>query len=559
MMSLWTKSKCLGSLILLLLLAFCLSADEKTDQVDKLFAAWDKTTSPGAALAIIKDGRVIYERGYGMAKIEDDLVMTPSKIFDIASVSKQFTATCIAILVKQGKISLEDDVRKYIPELPQYEGPITIKHLVYHTSGLRDYTGLLELAGFRSGVDSTDAADALEIICSQKKLNDRPGEKYSYTNTGYFLLGQVVERVSGKSLNEFAQEHIFKPLGMKHTIYQDDHTQIIKNRASGYSLQGSEYRFDLSNWDQTGDGNVYTSVEDLCLWDQAFYSNALGKEVMDMLQTAGTLNSGKKLDYALGLEITAYKGLKMVKHTGSWAGFRAVIIRFPDQKFSVICLANLSSISPLALSLKVTDIYLSDTLKEPPREEKKEPVAVRFSKQELEEKAGHYEDDRFHSWLSLTVKDGRLMMAGRGYEERLLSPLSKTLFQAEDAPGITLEFLPTVQGKPRQAVLNDVEDEERYSLTRAAPLVPLTPEKLKEYTGDYVSGELIGVTYRLLAENGSLVIKFRSIPTTPLKAIAPDKFTNGYINLEFVRRKGKRIAGFKLSIDGAADIEFVRK
>jgi len=558
-MSSWTKSKRLWCIVLLLFLASCLSADEKTDQVDRLFSPWDTTTSPGAALAIIKDGLVIYERGYGMAKLEDDLIMTPSKIFDIASVSKQFTATCIALLVQQKKISLDDDVREYNPELPRYQEPITIKHLIYHTSGLRDYTGLLELAGYRPGVDSSNAADALELICSQKNLNHLPGEKYSYTNTGYFLLGQIVERVSGKSLNEFAQEHIFKPLGMKHSIYQDDHTQIIKNRASGYSRQGTGYKVDLSNWDQTGDGNLYTSVEDLCLWDQAFYSNALSKDVMDMLHQVGTLNNGAKLDYAFGLEINEYKGLKIVKHTGSWAGFRSVIVRFPEQKFSVICLANLSSISPLSLSLKIADIYLSAALKEPPREEAKEAALVRLSQEELEEKSGNYEDDRFHGWVSLTVKAGRLTMKGMGYEERPLRPLSKTLFQVEDRPGITLEFLPTAQGQPGKAVLNDLENEESYTLTKAAPLVSLTPEKLKEYAGDYVSEELLGVTYRLQAKNGNLFINFRSIPLTPLQSMAPDKFSNGYISLEFIRKKGKRIAGLRLSIDSAADIEFARK
>jgi CubicO group peptidase (beta-lactamase class C family) len=536
-----------------------LAADEKTAKVDKIFSPWDTTVSPGAALAIIKDGQIIYERGYGLAKIEDDIVMTPSKIFDIASVSKQFTAACIALLAKQGKISLDDDVRTYIPEMPRYEKPVTIKHLIYHTSGLRDYCGLLELAGFRSGLDSTTAFEALEIIYRQKRLNYLPGEEFSYTNTGYFLLGQVVERVSGKSLNEFAQEHIFKPLGMSHTIYQDDHTKIVKNRATGYSPTDAGYKIDVSNWDQTGDGNVFTSVEDLYLWDQAFYNNKLGKDLMDMLQTVGTLNSGRKLDYAFGLRISEYKGLKMVRHTGSWAGFRSVIVRFPEQKFSVICLANLSSINPSGLSMKVADIYLADVLKEPPREGTKKIEPVTLSKQELEEKVGNYEEGRFHSWLSLSIKDDKLIMAGMGYPELPLVPLTKTTFQPQGRPDINFEFLAEVKGRPRQAVLNDLGEEEIYNLTKAAPLVPLTPEKLKEYSGDYASDELLGAAYRLVVENGSLVIKSRSIPKKALQAMAREKFTDGSHSLEFVRGKGKRITGFKLSIDGAADIGFARK
>jgi hypothetical protein len=346
---------------------------------------------------------------------------------------------------------------------------------------------------------------------------------------------------------------------MNHTIYQDDHTQIVKNRATGYSRTDKGYKIDVSNWDQTGDGNVFTSVEDLYFWDQAFYNNLLGQDVMAMLETVGTLNSGKKLDYAFGLYISQYKGLKIVRHTGSWAGFRAVIVRFPEQKFSVICLANLSSISPSILSLKVADIYLADVLKEPPQEEKKKPEPVILSRPELEEKAGNYEEGRFHSWLSLTIKDEKLIMAGMGYPKRPLIPLSKTTFQAEDAPDITLEFLPEVKGRPRQAVLTDLGEEEQYNLTKAAPLVPLIPEKLKEYSGEYTSEELLGATYRLAVESGSLAVIFRSIAKKPLSPMAPDKFTDGYLSLEFVRGKGNRIAGFKLSIDGAAEIEFARK
>jgi CubicO group peptidase (beta-lactamase class C family) len=555
-----SRSKGFWSLVLLFFLASFLVADEKTDQVDRIFAAWDTTASPGAALAIIKDGQIIYERGYGMAKIEDDIIMTPSKIFDIASVSKQFTAACVAVLAKEGKVSLDDDVRKYIPEMPRYEQPVTIKHLIYHASGLRDYTAVLELAGFRSGLDSSNVSDALAVIYRQKRLNYPPGEEYYYCNTGYFLLGQIVERASGKSLNEFAQEHIFKPLGMAHTLYSDDHTRIIKNRATGYSLVDSCYKIDMSNWDQTGDGNAYTSVEDLYFWDQAFYNNKLGQDLMDTIQTVGTLNDGTKIDYAFGLRVNEYKGLRVVRHTGSWAGFRAAIVRFPEQKFSVICLANLSSISPSTLSLKVADIYLADVLKEPPQQGKKKVEPVTLSAPELEEKAGNYEENRFHSWISLTVKEGKLTMAGTGYHELPLVPLSRTTFQAEAGRGdITLEFLPDAKGRPRQAVLDDAGEEATYHLTKAAPPALLTAEKLKEYSGDYTSDELAGATYRLTVENGNLVVNFRSIPKTPLKAMAPDKFTDGYLSLEFVRGKKNRITGFKLSIDSAANIEFVRK
>jgi len=443
-----------GLLITLTFLAVVpafLAADETTDKVDKLFAAWDKTTTPGAALAVIKDGKIIYERGYGMARLEDGIVNTPDKVFDIGSVSKQFTATCVAMLVREGKIGLDDDIRKYIPEMPDYGTPVTVNHLLHHTSGLRDYCNLLDLAGFRGNSDCPTVDEALEIICRQKKLNYPPGEEYSYTNTGYFLLGQIVERVSGKSLNAFAQENIFKPLGMAHTLFQDDHTQIIKNRASGYDQAGQGFKLDMSNWDQTGDGSVYTSVEGLYLWDQAFYTNALGKDVMDMLHTTGTLNSGKKIDYAFGLRVGEYRGLKAVRHSGSWAGFLAAIVRFPEQYFSVICLANLSSMSPSELCNKVADIYLAGKLKEPEKQEEKRAEAAAVPKKDaaplplltpalLNEYAGTYiSPELLDARYRIVVDKDKLVLKMRAIPQSGLKAMAPDKF-IDSELGANIEF-----------------------------------------------------------------------------------------------------------------------
>ena len=431
-----------------------LAADETTAKVDKLFASWDKTTSPGMALAVVKDGKIVYERGYGMAKLEDGIVNTPDKVFDIGSVSKQFTAACVAMLVRDGKVRVEDDIRKYLPEMPAYGKPVTVDHLLHHTSGIRDYNALLSLAGFRPESDSPTVEEAVEIIRRQKKLNYTPGEEYSYTNSGFFLLSQIVERVSGKSLNAFAQERIFKPLGMSKTLFQDDHTQIIKDRATGYTQAegGGGFKINLSNWDETGDGNVYTTVRDLYLWDQAFYTGALGKDLTDMLQTTGVLNSGKAIDYAWGLVVTDYKGLKVVEHGGAWVGFRAAIVRFPEQKFSVIILANLDSIDPSGLALRVADIYLAEELKGAAKVAEKggagaaadggnaakaeapkaEPFAV--PKAELEALVGNWEDVGFGQWLSLSMKDDKLMAAlgGRNFT---LKPIAPGKFVAAERNG----------------------------------------------------------------------------------------------------------------------------
>jgi CubicO group peptidase (beta-lactamase class C family) len=548
----------------LLLLAATLSAalpgaDETAAKVDGLFASWDTTVSPGGALAVIKDGAIVYERGYGMAKLEDGLVNTPDKVFDIGSVSKQFTAACVAMLVRDGKVRVEDDIRKYLPDMPAYGKTVTVGHLLHHTSGLRDYNALLELAGFRPDADSPTVEEAVEIIRRQKRLNYAPGEEYSYTNSGFFLLSRIVERVSGLSLNAFAQERIFKPLGMTRTLFQDDHTRIIKDRATGYTeAEGGGFKVCLSNWDETGDGNVYTTVRDLALWDQAFYSGALGRDLMDMLQTRGVLNSGKTIDYAWGLVIGEYKGLKVVQHGGAWVGFRAALVRFPDERFSVIILANLDSIDPSALAFKVADIYLAGRLKEPAKAEarKVEPIAV--PKADLEALAGNWQDDRFGLWLALSTKDAALV-ADLGGQRRTFNPVAAGKFVAAERPDIVIEFRAAGKGQAPAARLTVGESQE-FRFAKAPPLKALSASELDGFAGTYASAELLDATYVLSVDKGALVLKTRAVPRAELKAMAPDKFTvPGYgLNAEFARGGDGKVTGFTVSVGRAAGIEFIK-
>ena len=552
------ESKLVWIFLLIAFLVSLVSADEKTDKVDKLFSKWDSTVSPGAALAIIKDGKIIYKRGYGMANLEHNIPITTTSVFRIGSTSKQFTASCIAILSLQGKISLDDDIRKHIKELPKYQKPITIRHLVHHTSGIRDYLTLTDIAALPNDHFYTPE-DSVELLSRQKGLNFLPGEEHLYSNSGYFLLGAIVERVSGKSLNDFAQTHIFKPLGMKNTHFHDDHTMVVKNRADGYSPTKKGFRINMTTLDHVGDGGVFTTVEDLFLWDQAFYSYKLGKELMELIQTPGMLNNGEKLEYAFGLSINEYKGLKRVSHGGGFVGFRAQMARFPEQKFTVICLANLGTINPSRLCLQVADIYLADKLKkevEVPKEKEK-VKAVALSKEELGDKTGNYQDERTGTWTIISMKEGKLVMDawGRKYD---LTPVSKTRFQALDASfDNSIEFFPDEKGRIRKAKLT-IEGGEEINLVKAPKLSPLTPSQLKEYAGEYYNDEL-PVIYNLGVEKGSLFFKHKNAPKGALKAMDRDKFTMRWFNIEFVRDKRKRIKGFVLETGRAANIEFVKK
>jgi len=444
--------------LLLFLPVFSLSqsASGEAAKVDVVFANYDKPDSPGCALGVIKDGKLIYSRGYGMANLEHNIANSPKLVYDIGSTSKQFTAASILLLAQSGKLSLDDDVRKFIPELPVYQKPILIHHLLHHTSGLRDYLTLFNLAGVNRD-DTTTEADALKIIARQKALNFTPGDEWLYSNSGYFLLSIIVMRASGKSLAEFAKENIFDPLGMKHTIYLDNHKRIVPLRAIGYSPnpkanQGS-FQIEMSNFEQAGDGAVQTSVEDLLLWDQNFYEPKVGgKAFLEQMHAAGALNDGKKLDYASGLAVEEYKGLRRVSNGVAWAGYRADLIRFPDQKFSVVCLCNLATTNPSRLAMQVADIYLADQFKTEDNKpaanadaNRTTPEAITLSAEQLAEFTGSFYSEELDTSYRLSVENGRLTMINRNEAKRPLTPRPSDSFSAPG--GVQLEFSRDAQGK----------------------------------------------------------------------------------------------------------------
>lgn len=390
--------------------------DEKAKAaVDEIFADLTTNGSPGCALAVARDGKILYEKGYGLASIEQNAPITPQTIFDIGSTSKQFTAASILLLEKQGKLSVNDDVRKYIPELRDYGKTITILNLLNHTSGLRDYLELMTLAGTNID-DVTDDDDALKIVVRQKALNFEPGSEWLYSNTGFFLLSVIIKRVSGKTLADFASENIFQPLGMTHTQYRDDHTRLIPNRALAYEEKGHGFALDVSYFEQTGDGAVHTSVEDILKWDENFYSAQVGgKAFLAELQENAHLNSGKKLDYAKGLVVHEYRGLPAVDHGGAWGGYRAQLLRFPGQHFSVACLCNLGNANPNKRAERVADVYLGSLMKEKAPEKRSEPQELKkpqgaLMAEQLQGLGGDYYSDELNVMYKLAVEGTTLKL-----------------------------------------------------------------------------------------------------------------------------------------------------
>jgi CubicO group peptidase (beta-lactamase class C family) len=337
-----------------------LAAETDQQRVDRNFAAYDKAGSPGCALGVIWDGKFIYRKGYGAASLELAVPLSPQSVFYMGSVSKQFTAASIVLAAEQGYLSLDDNVRKYIPELPDYGHPITLRQMLHHTSGFRDFLGLLYISG-RDDSDFHSRDEMIDLIVRQKGLNNTPGDEFIYSNTNYFLLGLVVERATKKPLAEFASENIFKPLGMVHTRFYDDHTLVVPGRVPAYAPGGNgNFLVDWStNYDIVGAGGLMSSIDDLLLWDKNFYENRLGKGTfLKEMLARGVLNDGKQIGYALGLELGTYRGLPTVEHGGALFGYRTEILRFPEQRFTVVCLCNLSSAHELSLARKVADVTL---------------------------------------------------------------------------------------------------------------------------------------------------------------------------------------------------------
>ena len=328
-------------------------------QVDALFAQWNKPDSPGCAVGILKDGRIVHSRGYGMADLEHDVRITPTSVFYVGSLSKQFTAMTIALLAQQGVLRLEDDIRRYLPELPVYDTPVTIGHLIHHTGGLPEYMPLLARAGWRPDAPFGNQ-DALDIVARERQLNFRPGEQFSYSNTGYTLLAVIAERAARVRFETLADTLIFSPLGMKATHFHGDATRLVKQRAYAYepSPDGG-LRLAPPVPTRVGAGGIFTTVEDLARWDQNFYDGRVGgAALVRQMTTPGTLNSGRPLEYAFGLEVREYRGLHVIEHGGDLVGYHAYVTRFPDRHLSVMCLCNLSTINPGPLAHAAAEIYL---------------------------------------------------------------------------------------------------------------------------------------------------------------------------------------------------------
>ncbi len=413
--------------VLAVLLAGALGAADA--RVDAVFQEYDRTDAPGCAVGVYRNGTLDYARGFGIANLDHGLPITADTVFYVGSVSKQFTAMSVALAAREGKLSLDDPVRKYIPELPDFGKPLTIRHFIHHTGGLREKWDLLAMSGWRDG-DVVTLDDVLDLASRQKELNFPPGTEHLYNNTGYDLLSVIVHRATGKTLAEYARERIFEPLGMKDTQFVDDRTLVIPKRATGYAPLGEgRFAVDMPNLTTTGSGSLYTTVRDLALWDESFYTGKLGgKDLVTLAETPGTLEDGTKLTYAFGLSVDTYQGLRRVEHGGALVGYRAQITRFPEKHFSVTVLCNSSAALPGDLSSRVAEIYLG--LPTESAENTESPESAPYSPEGVSSYGGIYESPELGVRWTLEGRDSLVLKRWR-FEDETLVPLSRDEFRSE--------------------------------------------------------------------------------------------------------------------------------
>jgi len=518
-------------------------------QVDQLFAPWDSPEIPGAAVAVVKEGKIIFKKGYGSANLEYSIPITPSSVFHIASVSKQFTAFSILLLASEGKLSLDDDVRKFIPEVPDFGKVITLRQLAHHTSGLRDQWSLLVMAGWRLD-DVITKEHILKLVSKQKELNFNPGDEFLYCNTGFTLLAEVVARVSAKSFAEFTKERIFEPLKMNNTLFYDDHEKIVKNRTYSYYADSIGFKNSILNYANVGATSLFTTAEDLCLWAMNFEKPVVGNmNIIKEMNTKGILNKGDTISYAVGQDVGKYKGLKFFAHSGGDAGYRSFLGRFPDQRFSVIVLSNNAAFNPAGMALKIADLYLRDKLEV--IKEKAMPAAV-----ESEDKPVEVDVEILKSYcglyelqpgiiVTITMEGDKLYAEAPGRSKILLEPVSAAEFKIKGTDG-KVNFIKDENSKFSKLKVY-LEGQEMI----APKMKDFDPASvnLAEFTGEFYSPEL-STTYTITAEEGKLAVRHQRVSDFRLTPVKPDYFNGSvwfFSQVEFVRDDQKNIKGCKVS------------
>ena len=589
-------------------------------RIDAIFAPWAGPDGPGCAVSVMEGGDIVFASGYGAANLEYGIPITPESVFHVASVSKQFTALAVALLASEGRLAWDDDVRRHVPEIPDYGVPITLRHLAQHTSGVRDQWSLLQMAGWRWGGDVITQGDVLDLLTRQTALHFRPGTEHLYSNSGYTLLAVAVERVSGQSLRAFTDERIFQPLGMTRTTFRDDHTLLVRDRAYAYEADGAGgYRLSIPDFAVVGASSLFTTVEDLARWNRNFRTGEVGgRDAVRQIQETTTLASGAQVSYAYGLVHGTHRGRRTVGHGGTDAGYRSEFLRFPEEDLAVAVLCNTRATDPARLARDVADAVLParrprradrPERADPPRPDgpqERSPRRRRVaadadvrpaadartaargnepgglpsarqapdsaaqaapSREELAALAGYYRNAESDIPLHLVLRGNDLVLLAGGRGQRLL-PLGGLRYRLAGTP-TEAEFsvVRTGRGNAGGGRVGGSRPEVGPTLRlggwkplvyRHASAARPSAERLAEYTGTYYSADL-DIAYRLRADDRRLTLRHRKLGVIRLTPTFDGGFYGGGWYFTFSRDPGGGVTGFTMSSPRARKVPFQRQ
>lgn len=517
--------------------------------VDDMFAQVDKKQTPGTAVMVVKDGEIILNKGYGMANLSHEIPITPTTVFDLASLSKQFCAYAISTLVEEGKIALDDDIRKHIPELPDFGYTITIDHLVHHISGIRDWTSTLPVAGW-SFDDVISFDQILRMAFHQNALNYEPGTEYSYSNTGYNLLAEIIQRVEGVSFREWTDQNIFQPLGMEQTLFLDNHTETISNRAQGYrSTDEGTYTATPNNLMALGSSSMYSTTTDLSKWVMHLMTSGGKRPVVDRMFTRGVLNNGTEITYAFGLSVTEYQGAPWISHSGSWASFRTYLCILPEAGYGIVILNNHGQ-NTNQMARTIADYLLN--VNEDPLQVDNAGNRIEVSSSVMNELTGTYKLGS--GWyVEITFNDNQLWTQATNEEVSPMTPLSDSVFRIEAYSNRTMTFQRNKAGAVTSMTYSG-------SMRPKLDISIVTSVDPKDYVGTYESEELF-TTYEVLVDGDQLTMKhFRHGTIELTRAWGEDYSGSRWFlgSVEFSRDNGGNVNGFYVTTDRARRQWFTR-
>src|SRR5688572_20096464 len=506
--------------------------------VDAQFSAWNAET-PGCAVGVAKQGRIVLERAYGMADLEHGVPNRPDTIFEAGSVSKQFTAAAVLLLARDGKLSLDDPVRKYIPELPEHTAPITIRQMLQHTSGLRDWGSIESIAGWPRGTRVYTHAHVLDILAQQRQLNFAPGTFWSYSNSGYNLSVILVSRVAGESFAEFTRRRIFEPLGMTRTSWRDDFTRVVKDRAVAYAESDGRFAQDMPFENVHGNGGLLTTVGDLLRWNENFVAPKVGDpEFIHLMQTPGMLGSGRETGYAYGLAVANHKGLAEFRHSGTTGSYRAYLARFPEKHLSVAVLCNAGNSMPRQALHAVADLYLGDALKPDAP-----PKPARLSPGEIDRFTGLYRNEVRGDTFRI-VRNGESLRLDDGTPLIAVSPRRLT-----DGDELVIEVADSGSGSMDDGSGSDIP------IQRVREVRP-TVEELAHYAGEYESEEA-DVRFTVRLQGDALELTHQPDAVYPLTPLYADAFEGEPGTIVF-RRDRDLVVGLSVVEDRVWNLAFRR-